>query len=114
MYPQGCISAVFRPQQTDRFEKWLIGLRDAKARARILARLESLQLGNLGDSKSPGDRLGELRIHFGPGYRLHYTVRGGVLVILLCGADKSTQKRDMARAMRILKDLPVEKRQCVA
>jgi putative addiction module killer protein len=101
---------VYEIQQTDRFETWFVGLRDPKAVARILARLNSLRLGNFGDCKSLGGGLGELRIHVGPGYRLYFTVQARVLVILICGGDKSTQKKDIGRARRILKEIQTEKK----
>jgi putative addiction module killer protein len=99
---------VYRLQSTDIFDDWLRSLLDRKARARILARLESAQLGNLGDIRSVGDGIREMRIHFGPGYRVYFAQRGRVLLLLLCGGDKSTQARDITKAQRILKDLGPE------
>jgi putative addiction module killer protein len=99
---------VYRLQSTDIFDDWLRSLMDRKARARILARLESAQLGNLGDIRSVGDGIREMRIHFGPGYRVYFAQRGRVLLLLLCGGDKSTQARDITKAQRILKDLGPE------
>lgn len=95
-------------QQTDYFEDWLAGLKDRKAQARILARLESVRFGNLGDSKSLGGGVHELRVHVGPGYRRYYAKRKQVLIILLCGGDKSTQPRDIDRAKRALKEIDSE------
>ena len=97
--------SVYELQSTEVFDEWLRGLQDRKARARILARLDSAQLGNLGDVKSVGAGIREMRIHFGAGYRVYFVQRGKVLLLLLCGGDKSTQSRDIERARRILRDL---------
>jgi len=96
---------VYQLQQTEIFSSWLAGLRDAKAKARILARLESVRLGNLGDSKSLGGGLLELRIHVGAGYRLYFAPRQKIVIVLLCGGDKSSQSRNIARARRLLAEL---------
>ena len=104
-YPSGYIYHVYELQSTDVFDDWLRGLQDRKARARILARLDSVQLGNLGDVKSVGAGIREMRIHFGAGYRVYFVQRGKVLLLLLCGGDKSTQARDIERARRMLSDL---------
>jgi putative addiction module killer protein len=96
---------MYQMQSTDVFEDWLRNLRDKKARARILARLESALLGSLGDVKHVGAGVREMRVHFGPGYRIYFAQRGEVLLLLLCGGDKSTQARDINRAQRILKNL---------
>ena len=96
---------VYQIQRTEVFSKWLAGLRDAKGTARILARLDSVRLGNLGDSKSLGGGLHEMRIFAGPGYRLYFAPRGEIVIILLCGGDKSSQQRDIARARRLLAEL---------
>jgi putative addiction module killer protein len=96
---------VYQLQRTDVFDKWLAGLRDAKGKARILARLESVRLGNLGDSKSLGGGLHELRVFARPGYRVYFVQRREVLIVLLCGGDKSSQQRDIARARRLLEEL---------
>ncbi|MCB1853978.1 MAG: type II toxin-antitoxin system RelE/ParE family toxin [Pseudomonadales bacterium] len=99
---------MYQVQQTDVFSKWLSKLRDRKAIARILARIESLRQGNTGDSKSLGSGLHELRIHFGPGYRIYFTRKAGLVVLLLCGGDKSSQGKDIARARQILSELRAE------
>ncbi|MDP2124241.1 MAG: type II toxin-antitoxin system RelE/ParE family toxin [Parvibaculum sp.] len=94
-------------RQTRVFADWLAGLRDAQARARILVRLDRMALGNPGDVKPVGEGVSELRIAYGPGYRVYFIQRGKALVILLCGGDKGGQSRDVAtaRAMaRRLKD----------
>lgn len=99
---------MYQVQQTDVFSKWLSKLRDRKATARMLARIESLRQGNTGDSKSLGSGLHELRIHFGPGYRIYFTRKAGLVVLLLCGGDKSSQSKDIARARDILSELGAE------
>lgn len=80
------------------FSEWLESLKDIKGRAVIRARLERVRLGNFGDCKNVGDSVFELRIVFGPGYRVYFGQDGATLVVLLCGGDKRTQKKDIARA----------------
>jgi len=99
---------VYQLQSTDVFDDWLRALQDRKGRARILARLESVQLGNLGDVRSVGAGVREMRIHFGPGYRIYFAQKGKIVLLLLCGGDKSTQARDIAKAQRLLKGLGQE------
>lgn len=89
---------VYQIRQTEAFAKWLGGLRDAHGKARILARLDSARLGNLGDFRSAGGGVSEMRVDVGAGYRVYFTRRQRVVIILLCGGDKSTQSRDIARA----------------
>ncbi len=89
---------MFQIQQTEVFAKWLAHLRDVRAKARILARLDSARLGNLGDAKSIGDGVSEMRVDVGAGYRVYFTRRQRVIIILLCGGDKSTQSKDIASA----------------
>ena len=96
---------MYQLQQTDVFERWLAALNDHKAKARILARLDAVRLGNLGDWKAIGGALRELRVHTGPGYRLYFTQRQNVVILLLCGGSKATQARDIERAKRLLKDI---------
>lgn len=96
---------MYRLLRTDVFDSWLAGLRDARGKARILARLESVRLGNLGDSKSLGGGLHEARVFAGPGYRVYFALRAQDLIVLLCGGDKSSQRRDIVRARRLLADL---------
>jgi len=88
-------------QQTAVFASWLSGLGDVKGKARIVARIEAAKLGNFGDSESAGDGIYEMRIHFGPGYRVYYMREGAVLYLLLCGGDKSTQRADIAQARKM-------------
>lgn len=87
------------------FRKWLSGLRDRQARGRIQVRLDHMEEGRFGDHKSIGDGVSELRFDFGPGYRVYYTQRGNVVVILLCGGDKSTQQSDIRKAKKLAADL---------
>ncbi len=86
---------------TEAFETWLRGLRNQRARIRILSRLERIEDGNFGDHRSVGDGVSELRVNVGQGYRVYYTVRRNTVVILLYGGDKSSQRRDIRRAQRI-------------
>lgn len=83
---------------TQDFDRWLRKLKDTQARLRILARLDRLAAGNIGDMKSVGGGIVELRLAFGPGYRIYLARRGDRLVLLLCGGDKSSQTDDIARA----------------
>ena len=80
------------------FESWLKSLKDEQGRAIIRARLERVELGNLGNSRSLGGGVFELKIHYGPGYRLYFGCDGPKIVVLLCGGDKSSQKRDITKA----------------
>ncbi len=82
------------------FETWLGALRDKRSKARILARIDRLRLGNFGDCRSVGVGVYELRIHTGPGFRVYFGLMGSEVVLLLCGGDKSTQSRDIANAQR--------------
>lgn len=99
---------MYQIRQTEAFSTWLAALSDKQAKARILARLDSVRLGNLGDTKSLGGGIHEFRVHVGPGYRVYFSQHRRVVLILLCGGDKSTQSRDIARAKRLLKELNVE------
>ena len=87
--------------RSDRFDKWLTKLKDVKGKARIVARIRSAELGNLGDVKPVGKGISEMRIHFGPGYRVYFTQRGKLVILLLVGGDKSSQKRDIERAIAL-------------
>jgi len=82
------------------FNDWLLALRDVHARARIRARIARVREGNFGDAKPIGEGVFELRVHHGPGYRIYFGRQGKAVVILLCGGDKRTQPRDIARAKR--------------
>ncbi len=89
---------------TQPFTDWLGDLRDKQARARIQARLARVEVGNLGDFHSVGDGVMELRIDWGPGYRVYFARMGQVIVLLLCGGDKGTQQKDIERAKTCLED----------
>lgn len=82
------------------FEQWLNGLRDRQARARINVRLARVRLGNLGDTRDVGEGIHELKIDYGPGYRLYFANAGASLLLLLCGGDKGTQAADIKRAKK--------------
>lgn len=91
--------------RTDEFDRWVESLRDWRARAHIVRRIGRMEVGLLGDVKSVGGRVSEARIDYGPGYRIYFTRRGRQLVLLLCGGDKSSQARDIKRAMEMAETL---------
>lgn len=91
--------------QTSEFVAWLDGLRDREGKRRVLERLARLQRGLFGDAKSVGGGVRELRIHYGPGYRIYFAQRGNMIVVLLSGGDKGSQVRDIRRAVEILDGL---------
>jgi putative addiction module killer protein len=95
---------MYRIERTEEFENWLDGLRDRVAKKRISMRITRVESGLLGDWKTVGDGVSEMRVDYGPGYRLFYTVRGQVMVILLCGSEK----RDQDRAIKLAKALAKE------
>jgi putative addiction module killer protein len=90
-------------RQTEQFRKWLKSLRDTKARARILVRIDRLSLGNPGDVRPVGEGVSELRIDYGPGYRAYFTNVGQAIILLLCGGEKKSQSRDITLAKRMAK-----------
>ena len=92
-------------RQTTRFATWLAGLRDERVRARILKRLDRAGQGNLGDVAAVGGGVSEMRIFYGPGYRVYFVQRGKELIVLLCGGDKSTQGADIEDAKALAKEL---------
>ncbi|MEO6986236.1 MAG: type II toxin-antitoxin system RelE/ParE family toxin [Paralcaligenes sp.] len=92
-------------QQTEAFAAWHEGLRDLRAKVAIARRIDRVAAGVLGDVKALGGELSELRVDIGPGYRLYFTMRGGVLVILLAGGDKRTQNADIKRARKLAKEI---------
>ncbi len=93
-------------KQTLVFLKWLKKLKDIQGKVSILRRIDRIKSGNFGDYKHVGDRVYELRIKTGPGYRIYYTMRDEVVVILLIGGDKSSQNNDIAKAKEQAKELP--------
>ena len=92
-------------RKTELFAKWLDDLRDIQAKARVLVRIERLASGNAGDVKPVGDGVSEMRIDYGPGYRVYFIQRGSELIILLAGGDKSSQSRDIKAAIRLSQNL---------
>lgn len=96
---------VIEVRQTRNFVDWRAGLRDAAARKRIGARIDRLAFGNFGDAKSVGGKVFELRLDFGPGYRIYFVRHGDTIVILLCGGDKDSQVRDIETARVLAKAL---------
>ena len=96
---------MLRLVETDHFARWLRGLRDLRARSRIQARLDRLQLGNPGDVKPVGQGVSEMRIPYGPGYRVHYMQRGQMVILLLAGGDKDSQRRDIAKAQELAEEV---------
>lgn len=95
-------------RQTRAFEQWRAGLRDTLVRKRIGARIDRLSFGNFGDAKPVGDGVRELRLDFGPGYRIYFVQRGKLIVVLLCGGDKGTQTRDIVRAKEMVRQIDGE------
>ncbi|MFA5214526.1 type II toxin-antitoxin system RelE/ParE family toxin [Sulfuricurvum sp.] len=96
---------MYNVQQTQKFSQWLTKLKDMRARIAIVRRIERAQSGNLGDVKSVGESVYEMRIDMGPGYRLYYTMRGDEMIILLVGGDKSTQQRDIDKSIEMAKEI---------
>lgn len=92
-------------RETDEFSTWMEKLRDTRGKAKIAARIDRLAQGNAGDVAAVGGGISEMRIHFGPGYRVYYTQVGNKIVILLCGGDKSTQARDIKQAVALAANL---------
>ena len=104
-YPEGYALLVVAIRQTEVFATWFNKLPDRRARARILVRIRRLTLGNPGDVAPVGEGVSEMRIHYGPGYRVYYVQRGQALIVLLAGGDKKTQKRDIQRALELAREL---------
>jgi putative addiction module killer protein len=87
--------------ETEDFRRWRTALKDDKARSMIAIRLQRLAFGHTGDVKPIGSGINEFRIHLGPGYRIYFERRGSAIIVLLCGGDKGSQKRDIKTAMRL-------------
>ena len=96
---------MFEVRKTETFVRWLDGLRDLRARARVQVRIERLAAGNTGDVAPVGEGVSELRIAYGPGYRVYFKKQGRELVILLAGGDKRTQSADIKTALRLARNL---------
>ena len=92
-------------RKTEHFANWLDNLRDIQAKARVLVRIERLASGNAGDVKPVGEGVSEMRVNYGPGYRVYFVQRGSELIILLAGGDKSSQPRDIKAAIRLAQNL---------
>ena len=96
---------MFEVRKTEIYAKWLDGLRDNRARARVLFRVERLATGNPGDVRPVGERVSELRIDYGPGYRVYFKQQSRTIVVLLAGGDKRTRSRDIETALRLARNL---------
>jgi putative addiction module killer protein len=96
---------MFVIEKTDVFLKWLRGLNDIREIARIQIRIDRLSLGNMGDVKAVGEGISEMRIDYGPGYRVYFKKRGKTILLLLCGGDKTSQTADIKMAKRMAKDM---------
>lgn len=105
MYPKRYNLSMIEIRQTEAYFHWFDSLHDRQARARINARIRRLSLGNFGDVKPIGEGVSELRIDFGPGYRVYFVQRGQTLVVLLAGGDKRTQDRDIKKALKLAREL---------
>ena len=99
---------MFTILTTEAYDVWFDALRDRQVQLRITARLKRVEQGNLGDAKSVGHGVREMRLNFGPGYRLYFAQRGLEIIVLLCGGDKSTQTRDIKAAQAIAAELELE------
>lgn len=95
-------------EKSHQFDNWLKALKDIKGKVRILHRITAAENGNFGDWKPVGEGVSEMRINFGPGYRLYYTRRDGTVYLLLIGGDKSTQKRDIQKAIEMARTIGKE------
>ncbi len=96
---------MFEIQKTDEFHRWLSGIADQRAKAKIASRIERLGLGNPGDVKPVGGGVSEMRIAYGEGYRVYFKQTGKTIILLVCGGDKSSQQRDIRRAKEIAAEL---------
>lgn len=94
---------MYKVKVTNVFRDWFESLKDSRTQKRIQARIDRAELGNFGDNKPVGDGVSEMRLFFGPGYRLYYTIRNDEIIFLLCGGDKSTQATDIKQAKEINK-----------
>lgn len=95
-------------EQSTEFANWLMGLKDKTGKVRVVARLRAAELGNFGDCEPVGEGVSEMRVHYGPGYRIYFTRKDAVIYLLLSGGDKSTQKRDIKRAKQMAQNLGIE------
>jgi putative addiction module killer protein len=95
---------VIELRQTETFRRWRLKLKDQRVRALIASRLDRLAFGHAGDVQPVGNGISELRIHYGPGYRVYFQRRGELLIVLLCGGDKDGQSKDIAAAKRLAEE----------
>jgi|SRR5271163_4380010 len=98
-------------KQTETFRKWRMRLKDDRARAQIASRLDRLAFGHTGDAEPVGQGISELRIHYGPGYRIYFQKRGNTIIVLLCGGNKSTQQKDIETAKRLAREWTPESKE---
>ena len=105
MYPRGYTRGVLEIRKSAEFATWLDDLGDLRGRARVQVRIERLAAGNPGDVKPVGKGVSELRIDYGPGYRVYFIEKGRTLIVLLAGGDKSTQAEDIKTALRLARNL---------
>ena len=103
----GYNETIIEIRQTEQFIKWFVKLKDKRARAKIAIRIRRVSLGNLGDVKSVGGGISELRIDYGPGYRVYFTQRSRQLIILLGGGDKTTQASDIKKAKQLALEIEI-------
>jgi len=96
---------MFEVLTTDEFDRWLSDLADERARTKIASRVARLSFGNAGDAKPVGEGVSEMRVHYGPGYRVYYKQTNKTIIVMLCGGDKSTQKKDVRRAKKMAAEL---------
>ena len=95
---------MWEVRRTPEFQAWFAGLRDKRAAAKVLTRIHRAQNGNLGDVKPVGEGVSEMRIPYGPGYRIYFIMERKVLIVLLCGGDKASQTKDIERARKMASD----------
>ncbi len=105
MYPTGYISSMLEIQETHEFSRWFDHMKDTKAQARIQVRIDRLCLGLPGDVKPVGEGVSEMRIDYGPGYRVYFVQKGNTLIVLLAGGDKKTQGKDIETALTLARAL---------
>ena len=105
MSPTSYMPVMFEIRETDRFKTWLKNLKDRRAVIKIVARIRRIELGNLGDVKPVGENVSEMRIHYGPGYRIYFTRQGNRIIILLSAGTKKTQTQDIKAAMKMANEI---------
>jgi putative addiction module killer protein len=96
---------MFEVLTTDEFDQWLSDIADERARTKIASRVARLRFGNAGDVKPVGEGVSEMRVHYGPGYRVYYKQTNKTIIVMLCGGDKSTQGKDVRRAKKMAAEL---------